>query len=201
MTEVSPRRRVECSRWWIVALVLASACTHADGGASPSGSVAPSNGPDLQLRPVIQVVPRSSADWDETVLTCAARGDALADCVAASLDAPRIVLLSPGDGGGKYVLGAAIVDGNDVQRAIAQPGEQAGAGWIVFVDLAAEGTERFETATEAAVGSAIAIIIDGRIVSAPVVAVPISSGDVVVASGLTQREATALASRLDPERP
>ncbi len=201
MTRVGLRRRVERSRRWIVALVLASACTHAQVGVSPSGSVAPSNGADLQLRPVIQVVPRSSPDWDETHLTCAARSVAIADCVAASLDAPRIVLLSPGDGGAKYVLGAKIVDGSDVERAIAQPGAQVGAGWIVYVDLAAAGTERFETATEAAVGSAIAIIIDGRIVSAPIVAVPIDSGDVVVASGLTQREATALASSLDPEQP
>jgi preprotein translocase subunit SecD len=200
MTKVNPRRRVERSRWWIIALVLASACTHADGGASPSRSVAPSSGADLQLRPVMQVVARSSADWDETHLTCAVRSEPIADCVAASLDAPRIVLLSPGDGGGKYVLGARIVDGNDVERAIAQPDAQASAGWIVYVDLAAEGTERFETATEAAVGSKIAIIIDGRIVSAPVVALPISSGDVVVARGLTQREATALASRLDSDR-
>jgi preprotein translocase subunit SecD len=96
------------------------------------------------------------------------------------------------------VLGARIVDGSDVERAIARPDVQLGGGWIVYVDLTAEGTEAFETATETAVGSQIAIIIDGRIVSAPVVAVPISSGDVVVASGLTQRDATALATRLDP---
>jgi preprotein translocase subunit SecD len=48
------------------------------------------------------------------------------------------------------------------------------------------------------VGSRIAIVVDGRIVSAPTVQVPISSGEVVVASGLTERAAASLASRLDP---
>ena len=98
------------------------------------------------------------------------------------------------------MLGAGIVDGNDVERAIAQPDAQPGSGWSVYVNLTAEGTAAFETATEAAVGSEIAIIIDGRIVSSPVVAAPITSGDVVLASGLTERAATSLASKLDPGR-
>jgi hypothetical protein len=32
------------------------------------------------------------------------------------------------------------------------------------------------------------------------VAAPITSGDVVVASGLTEHEATSLASKIDPDR-
>ena len=185
--------------WWLLVLVFASACGPADDMPSPSGSIALPDGADLQLRPVTEIVSRSSPDWDEMQMTCAGHGDGFRDCVASTLDAQRIVLVGPGTRGDKYVLGARIVDGNDVERAIAQPDVQPGGGWIVYVDLTAEGTEAFETATEAAVGSEIAIIIDGRVVSAPVVAVPISSGDVVVASGLTQREAIALASRLDPE--
>jgi preprotein translocase subunit SecD len=46
------------------------------------------------------------------------------------------------------------------------------------------------------VGSRIAILVDGRIVSAPTVQTPITSGDVVVTSGLTERQATSLATRL-----
>jgi preprotein translocase subunit SecD len=48
------------------------------------------------------------------------------------------------------------------------------------------------------VGSQIAIIVDGRIVSSPRVAVQITGGNVVVASGLTERRAAQLASRIDP---
>lgn len=97
------------------------------------------------------------------------------------------------------MLGAKIVDSSDVERAIARQDLEPDAGWIVYVDLTAEGTAAFETATAAAVGSKIAVIIDGRIVSSPVVAEPITSGDVVVASGLTERAATSLVSRIDPD--
>ena len=48
------------------------------------------------------------------------------------------------------------------------------------------------------VGSRIAIVVDGRIMSAPTVQTPIASGILVVTSGLTEREARSLASRLDP---
>ena len=65
------------------------------------------------------------------------------------------------------------------------------------MNLTADGTAAIQTATESAVGSRIAIVVDGRIVSAPTVQAPIASGDVVVASGLTEREARALATRLD----
>lgn len=186
--------------WWVPILLLASACSTADEASSPSGSIVPTNGAALQLRPVIEIVPRSSADWDGTRLTCSGRGEALSDCAASSLQARRIVLLRPGEAnGGKYVLGAKIVDSSDVERAIARQDLEPDAGWIVYVDLTAEGTAAFETATAAAVGSKIAVIIDGRIVSSPVVAEPITSGDVVVASGLTERAATSLVSRIDPD--
>ena len=66
------------------------------------------------------------------------------------------------------------------------------------MNLTADGTAAFQTATETTVGSRIAIVVDGRIVSAPTVQAPITSGDVVVTSGLTEREARSLATRLDP---
>ena len=65
------------------------------------------------------------------------------------------------------------------------------------MNLTADGTAAFETATATTIGSRIAIVVDGRIVSAPTVQARITSGDVVVTSGLTEREATSLASRLD----
>lgn len=199
MAEVASSGRRGRSRWFLV-LVLVSACSPADDMPSPSGSTALSHRADLQLRPVTAVVSRSSADWEQTQLTCAGHGDGFRDCVASTLDAQRIVLLGPGTHGDKYVLGAVIVDGGDVERAIARQDAQPGAGWSVDVGLTPGGTAAFETATEGAVGSAIAIIIDGRIVSSPVVAEPITSGDVVVASGLTEREATSLASKIDPDQ-
>lgn len=146
------------------------------------------------MRPVVEVVPRSAAAWDQTELTCKDGGEGLRDCAEAALDVPSIVLLGPA--GDKYVLGPGIVDANDVENAGAVPDAPPSSGWSVAVNLTADGTAAFETATEATVGSRIAIVVDGRIVSAPTVQTPITSGDVVVTSGLTERRATSLATRL-----
>lgn len=196
MTEVSPRRG-PWSPSCLIVLALLSACGSSDDTPSPSRSIGPSTGAHLQLRSVIQIVPRSSPNWGETQLTCEGRGEVLRDCVISAVDAPRIVLLGPGDAGEKYVLAPRIVDESDVQRAIAQPGA-TGQGWAVVVDLTTLGTDALAIATEAALGSQIAIIVDGRIASSPTVAAPITGGSVVVASGLTGRQATSLASRIDP---
>jgi len=192
------RTRTQPVRWWVwflLALVIPTACSSSPDSPPPSGSTAVSNGGALQLRPVIEVGPRSANAWDQTELTCADRGEGLRDCVAAALDAPRIVLLGPA--GDKYVLGPRIVDAGDVENAAAHPDAPPSSGWSVSVNLTADGTTALETATATTIGSRIAIVVDGRIVSAPTVAARIASGVVVVASGLTEREATSLASRLD----
>jgi preprotein translocase subunit SecD len=185
--------------WWLVVLVFVSACGPADDWPSPSVSIVPSDSAVLQLRPVVEIVTPSSAAWEETDLTCTFQAAARKECAASTLDEPRIVLPGPGEDPEKYVLGPHVVDGRDVERAVAQHDTQPGAGWIAYVDLTAEGTERFAAATALSVGSQIAIIVDGRIVSSPRVAVPITGGNVVVASGLTERRAAQLASRIDPE--
>ena len=102
-----------------------------------------------------------------------------------------------GPAGDKYVLGPRIVDAGDVEIAAAQPDAPPSSGWSVWVNLTADGTAAFQTATKNTVGSRIAIVAAGRIMSAPTVQAPITSGDVVVTSGLTEREARSLATRLD----
>ncbi len=190
-----------------IALLVASACDRAEGGGtSPSttqrpetSTVAPPDGTDLQMRPVDRIVTRASPDWTETPLTCRGHGRSLSDCVASAPDDAGIVLPGPEAEAERYVLGPVIVDGADVARATAQP--QPGDGWFVSVDLTAEGTTALLAATGAAAGAAdprnrIAIVVGGRIVSAPAVMAPISSGAVVVTSGLTETDAESLAASL-----
>jgi preprotein translocase subunit SecD len=203
-------------QWWIAVLVLASACSRAGGAASPasvspsttessSDSVAPSHHTGLQMRQVIEIVAPSSADWDETKLTCSGQGEALSECVASARDVESIVLLRPVQGGQKYVLGSVIVDETGVVHATAQrEGPYApsySAYWSVYVDLTAEAADAFQAATEAAVGSLdpqnqIAIIVEGRILSSPTVAAPITSGNVVLTGSFTETQARLLASNL-----
>jgi preprotein translocase subunit SecD len=73
--------------------------------------------------------------------------------------------------------------------------------WSVYIDLTAEAAEAFQVATKAAVGSVdpqnqIAIIVEGRIVSSPTVAAPITSGNVVLTGSFTKTQARSLASNL-----
>jgi hypothetical protein len=197
-------------------LVLASGCGRADDSASSpsmfthtmessSASVAPPHHTGLQMRQVIEIVASSSADWDETKLTCSGQGEALSECVASARDVRRIVLLRPVQGGQKYVLGSVIVDETGVVHATAQrEGPYApsySAYWSVYIDLTAEAAEAFQAATEAAVVSLdpqnqIAIIVEGRIVSSPTVAAPITSGNVVLTASFTKTQARSLASSL-----
>jgi preprotein translocase subunit SecD len=197
-------------------LVLASGCGRADDTASSpsmttrtmessSASVAPSQHANLQMRQVLEIVPRSSADWDETKLTCPAQGEALSECVASARDVGRIVLLRPEQGDRKHVLGPLIVDETGVVHATAQRERPYATPflsyWSVYIDLTAEAAEAFQVATKAAVGSVdpqnqIAIIVEGRIVSSPTVAAPITSGNVVLTGSFTKTQARSLASNL-----
>jgi len=124
-------RRPHRLPWFIAILILASSCGGADEGISSpsistrtiepsSASVAPSQHTGLQMRQVLEVVPRSSADWDETKLTCSGQGEALSECVASARDVGHIVLLRTEEGGNKYVLGSVIVDETGVLHATAQ---------------------------------------------------------------------------------
>jgi preprotein translocase subunit SecD len=167
---------------------------------SSSHSVAPSQRTKLQMRQVIAIVAPSSADWDETKLTCSGQDEALSECVASARDVGRIVLLRTEEGGNKYVLGSVIVDETGVLRATAQREEpyapSYSAYWSVSIELTAEAAESFQVATEAAVGSQIAIILEGRIISSPTVAAPITSGNVVITGSFTKTQARSLASNL-----
>jgi preprotein translocase subunit SecD len=170
---------------------------------SSSASVAPSHHTGLQMRQVIQIVAPSSADWDETKLTCSGQGEALSECVASARDVGSIVLLRHEQGGQKYVLGSVIVDETDVVHATAQrEGPYApsapsySAYWSVYIDFTTEAADAFQAATEAAVGSEIAIIVEGHIVSSPTVAEPITNGSVVLTGSFTKTQARSLASSL-----
>jgi preprotein translocase subunit SecD len=88
-----------------------------------------------------------------------------------------------------------------VERASAQLEQQSDLGWSVSIELRPEAAEAFEAATQVAARSLdpqneIAIILDGRIVSSPMVFEPIPSGKLIITGGFTETEAKALAASL-----
>jgi preprotein translocase subunit SecD len=150
----------------------------------------------MQERPVLGIVDYYSAEWKSTPLTCSPRDDMLIECIAATLDRDRIVLVAA-DSRDKYILGSVVIDGADVVRAVAVRSQVIGmAGWHVDFKLTPDATKRFAVATSAAAGKQLALIINGQVVSAPVVEEPIRHGYVTITGGYEEEEAKALAAQL-----
>jgi preprotein translocase subunit SecD len=148
----------------------------------------------MQERPVLGIVKYYSLEWKSTHLTCAPRDDELIQCIASTLDRDRIVLRSSSSRD-RYILGPVVIDGADILRAVAvRP--NGFRDWHVDFELTADATERFAVATTAAVGEQLALIIDGQVVSAPVVEEPIWHGSVAITGGYDEEEAKALAAQL-----
>lgn len=183
--------------------VAALSCGNSKDG-STSSSASPTSPPVLadpgsrrvamQQRPVLGIVEYYSPEWKSTHLTCAPRDDELIQCIAATHDRDRIVLVAS-DSRDKYILGPVVIDGADVVRAVAVP-PNGFAEWHVNFKLTPDATKRFAEATTAAVGEQLALIIDGQVVSAPTVEQPIFHGSVAITGGYDEEEAKALAAQL-----
>ena len=129
--------------------------------------------------------------------TCDGQTAPVAACAASNHDADELILIGPE--GETFVLGPLIVDGSSVRSAQAVP-PQLGTdpSWAVQVQLTPRATDAFTAATETLLARQIAFVIDGAIVSAPVVQAPITSGAMQVTGTFDEAEARALASSLDP---
>jgi hypothetical protein len=161
-------------------------------GTPPAGASGPAM--VLQVRAVGSIVPPSSPAYRQTTVTCRP-GE---PCTSEELlHAPHVVLVD--DAGVKYRLGPVVVTGADIATAHALPPTAEIPFWIVTFHLTPSATTRFAEVTERQAEvlppRQIATIVDGRVVSAPTVQAPITSGDVQV-DNLTEAEAKSLVARL-----
>jgi len=115
-------------------------------------------------------------------------------------DPGKTLLACNREGTAKYLLGPAIVLGADVADATAGiPQNQA--TWSVQLQLKGEGSTRFSEATKILSGlqqplSQFAIVLDGRVISDPVVNEPIPGGSASISGNFTQASAQDLANVL-----
>jgi preprotein translocase subunit SecD len=77
---------------------------------------------------------------------------------------------------------ASVVGGADVAKAAATYDPQTMRP-NVEIELTADGRQRFASATEASIGKKLAIVLDGRVISAPVVQSRIPGGRVQITMG------------------
>lgn len=90
------------------------------------------------------------------------------------------------------VNAAVAVDGADLQNAQASTDPQSG-NWVVNFTLNSVGAREFADVTTDNVGKPFAIILDGKIISAPVIREPITGGSGQITGNYTAQQATDFA--------
>ncbi|WP_320785159.1 protein translocase subunit SecD [Streptomyces sp. CRN 30] len=101
----------------------------------------------------------------------------------------------------KYILGAAEVDGTDVDKASAVFNTQTAAGWTVTMDFTKGGTKKFaditgKLAQNQSPQNQFAIVLDNEVVSDPYVSQALTGGNAEISGSFTQEEAQSLANML-----
>jgi len=112
--------------------------------------------------------------------------------------APVVANVLCGADGTRYTLGKTELDGTHV-RDVEAVADTQGAGWLVMLKLDAEGTKTFATLTGQLVTNKpptnqLAIVVNDRVVSAPMVSAPITEGRVQIAGNFTSKQAKQLAA-------
>ncbi|MGX4693300.1 protein translocase subunit SecD [Streptomyces sp. JNUCC 63] len=101
----------------------------------------------------------------------------------------------------KYLLGPAVVDGTDVDKAQAVFDTQGASGWIVQLGFTSKGGKKFaditgELAQKQAPQNQFAIVLDGDVVSDPYVRSAITGGNAEISGSFDQQSAQSLANML-----
>lgn len=117
-------------------------------------------------------------------------------------DAPTDVIVAcDRSGSSKYILAPAEVLGRQVSKAEAGLDQQGTGGWFVNITFNGEGTKAFGALTTRVTSltsplNQVAIVLDGLVVSAPVINEAIPSGNAQITGSFTQAEAQDLSNVL-----
>lgn len=113
----------------------------------------------------------------------------------AGADGPQdYVVACDVDGRQKYLLGPAVAQNGDVASAQAAT-RQGSAEWVVLIDFTPAARTAFADYTAHHIGEAVALSVDGRVISAPVIQGAIT-GQLAVSAHFTQDSAERLAKQL-----
>ena len=129
------------------------------------------------------------------------QGFALLNCATAAArkgggtDQPNQPILACSDDGAvKYHLDKAAVVGTDVKGASAAM-DQSGIAWVVNISFTGSGQNKWTDLTGKTIGKNVAVVLDGLVLSAPVIQARIA-GDAQISGSFTQKSSTSLANTL-----
>jgi len=164
--------------------------------ASPSTSPSPSPSPSASPSAPPTVTPEITKAFEE--LDCTkpfAQGERPID------DPKKLLVTCSRDGTEKYLLSTVAVEGARISGATSGLDPQQLQGWAVNLTFDGQGTREFGDVTRQLLSqpdptNRFAIVLDGVVVSAPVVQAAIVDGRAQITGSFTQQEAADLANVL-----
>jgi preprotein translocase subunit SecD len=91
-----------------------------------------------------------------------------------------------------YLAPEVLLDQSLFAVATAQPGD--GETWVVDVSMTAAGRERLAELTREHVGERLGMVVDGRLVTAPVIRAPLTEGRALIVGSFDATEARRIAA-------
>lgn len=133
-------------------------------------------------------------------LNCADEAQRAAAGKGAKPEDPIVACGKRGNAWGKWILGPAQVNGQDVKDAKGVIDPQRGA-WIVTMQFTDKGADKFakitgELATKQMPQNQFAIVLDGEVISDPSVSQALTGGNAEISGGFTQQSAQDLGNML-----
>ncbi len=118
--------------------------------------------------------------------------------VAPVNDVPDKPLITCDAHGNKYLLSVAAIEGTQLSSASAGAPDQQNVQWSVNLGFNGSGRKTFADLSKALVGTQkqFAIVLDGKVLSAPVFNSEILNGQAQITGNFTQAEALSLANSL-----
>jgi preprotein translocase subunit SecD len=152
---------------------------------------------DVEFRPVVgtATAPPSPSGPPPTVTPASPTGPPPAASASASPTTATGVSeqLPSLDGRTSYQLGPVAMSGTVVRSAAADFSQQ-GNGWEVSVALDATGTRQFADLTARLQNQQLAIVVAGRVVSAPTIESAITGGQIQISGSFNRSDAEGLAA-------
>jgi preprotein translocase subunit SecD len=163
--------------------------------SSPSPTPTPTPSAGGQGQGAAQITPEIQKQFDQ--LDCAKSAEER----KGKIEAADQMLVTCDSDGFKYILGPTAVEGTHLNGADAGLPQSGVGSWQVNLSFDGTGTKQFAQTTKDLVGkqspqNQFAIVLDGQVVSAPVVQAEIPTGRAEITGNFSQSEAKDLANVL-----
>ena len=155
----------------------------------------------LEQREVLGILPPSDPSYASTPLTCGTVAEQATEECSFEVLKDQNVVFKDRDDETKYQLGPVEFTGDVIDRASAVynagSSTTVGQGWRINFDLTGQGSDIVADVTTRLDGRQLAIVVDDRVISAPTIQDPITTGSGEITGTFTERQAKDLATQLN----